>query len=32
VASIVGGKVRACDDPRLYTQLVFTSAFFTGVL
>uniref|UniRef100_A0A0E0JKN9 STAS domain-containing protein n=1 Tax=Oryza punctata TaxID=4537 RepID=A0A0E0JKN9_ORYPU len=32
VASIVGGKVRATDDPRLYTQLVFTSAFFTGVL
>uniref|UniRef100_A0A0E0EDR2 SLC26A/SulP transporter domain-containing protein n=1 Tax=Oryza meridionalis TaxID=40149 RepID=A0A0E0EDR2_9ORYZ len=32
VASIVGGKVRASDDPRLYTQLVFTSAFFTGVL
>ncbi|KAB8082084.1 hypothetical protein EE612_003837 [Oryza sativa] len=32
VASIVGGKVRASDDQRLYTQLVFTSAFFTGVL
>uniref|UniRef100_A0A0E0PNY6 SLC26A/SulP transporter domain-containing protein n=1 Tax=Oryza rufipogon TaxID=4529 RepID=A0A0E0PNY6_ORYRU len=30
VASIVGGKVRASDDPRLYTQLVFVSALFTG--
>ncbi|KAF2931278.1 hypothetical protein DAI22_05g206350 [Oryza sativa Japonica Group] len=32
VASIVGGKVRASDDPRLYTQLVFVSALFTGVM
>uniref|UniRef100_A0A0D9V2I3 STAS domain-containing protein n=1 Tax=Leersia perrieri TaxID=77586 RepID=A0A0D9V2I3_9ORYZ len=32
VASIIGGKVKASDDPQLYTQLVFTSAFFTGVL
>ena len=32
VASIVGGKVRASDDQRLYTQLVFVSALFTGVM
>ncbi|KAG8044883.1 hypothetical protein GUJ93_ZPchr0008g12058 [Zizania palustris] len=32
VASIIGGKVKASDDLQLYTQLVFTSAFFTGVL